>query len=118
MKAKPIVLLACAVFTAAALAPLATTGRGGTAPAASAAPAADELFSRRAMRRARLLLWLRLMELREERLTCVRAAILRRLPPDLSPPTGGPGDSVKHSAAPRASQRRSALAESEDCPWL
>ncbi len=61
-------------------------------PAASPAPpppsralSPDELLSRRALLRARLLIQMRLMELREERLDCVRAAILRRLPPELRP---------------------------------
>ena len=60
-------------------------------PAASPAPrtpgvlSPDELFSRRALLRARLLIQMRLLELHEERLDCVRAAILRRLPPALRP---------------------------------
>lgn len=39
-------------------------------------------YSARALRRARRLLELRLLELREARLDRVRSAILRRLPPD------------------------------------
>lgn len=45
----------------------------------------EELLSKRALRRARLLIQLRLYELRDERLECVRKAILRRLPRDLRP---------------------------------
>lgn len=45
----------------------------------------DQLLSKRALRRAKLLIQLRLYELREERLLCVRSAILRRLPWDLRP---------------------------------
>lgn len=45
----------------------------------------DLLFSKRALRRSQLLIQLRLYELREERLECVRAAIVRRLPWDLRP---------------------------------
>lgn len=61
-------------------------------PRAAATPVAlpsslqvDQLLSKRALRRAKLLIQLRLYELREERLQCVRAAILRRLPWDLRP---------------------------------
>lgn len=45
----------------------------------------DQLLSKRALRRAKLLIQLRLYELRDERLECVRMAILRRLPADLRP---------------------------------
>ena len=53
--------------------------------AASQSVRADELLSKRALRRAKLLIQLRLYELRDERLECVREAILRRLPSDLRP---------------------------------
>ncbi len=63
------------------------------APQATAAPRAaasaplspDALYSRRALRRARLLIQMRMMEFREERLECVRAALMRQLPPALRP---------------------------------
>lgn len=45
----------------------------------------EELYSRRALRRARLIIELSLLQFRKERLECVRAAILRTLPPDLRP---------------------------------
>jgi hypothetical protein len=45
----------------------------------------DALLSKRAVRRAKLLIQLRLYELRDEHLECVRKAILRRLPWDLHP---------------------------------
>lgn len=45
----------------------------------------EELYSRRALRRARLIIELRLLQFRKERLECVRGAILRNLPPDLRP---------------------------------
>ncbi len=64
-------------------APLATP-RPAPGPAAGA-PAPEELFSRRAMRRARLLIEMRLFQLREERLECVREALRRRLPDALWP---------------------------------
>lgn len=59
-------------------------------PSAHPSPAAtplspEELFSRRALRRARLLIQMRMLQLRDERLECVREAILRRLPADLRP---------------------------------
>jgi hypothetical protein len=55
-------------------------------PSPAATPLSpEELFSRRALRRARLLIQLRMLQLRDERLECVREAILRRLPPDLRP---------------------------------
>lgn len=93
----------------------------GSGSAAHVSP--EALFSRRAWQRARLLIELRMLELRERRLDCVRAAILRRLPPDLvfaapfAPGKGGSAAEVKHSGAPRATHR-SALEESEDCEWI
>lgn len=47
--------------------------------------APEELYARRALRRVRLIIEMRLLQLREERLECVRQAILRNLPPDLRP---------------------------------
>ncbi|HZY96590.1 MAG TPA: hypothetical protein VFE35_05770 [Candidatus Cybelea sp.] len=45
----------------------------------------DALFSRRALRRAKLLIQMRMFQLRNERLECVRAALLRQLPAALRP---------------------------------
>lgn len=45
----------------------------------------DQLLSKRALRRVKLTIQLRLYELHDERLECVRMAILRRLPWDLRP---------------------------------
>ena len=77
------------------LLPLVAAIAFSTAPAKQHAPARpaaaprfqqiDELLSKRALRRAKLLIQLRLYELRDERLECVRKAILRRLPWDLRP---------------------------------
>ncbi|HEY6484795.1 MAG TPA: hypothetical protein VIX83_00230 [Candidatus Cybelea sp.] len=56
---------------------------GGGRPLARASPeplSADALFSRRALRRARLLIQMRVMQLRDERLECIRAVLERRLP--------------------------------------
>ena len=61
-----------------------------THPAAGAALAPEELFSRRAMRRARLLIQMRLFQLRDERLECVREALRRRLPDALWPEEPSP----------------------------
>jgi hypothetical protein len=52
-------------------------------------PSPEALYSRRALRRTRLIIELRLLEFRKERLECVRRAILRNLPPDLRPRDGG-----------------------------
>ena len=96
-------MLFVVVFTAAAVQPL---GKGSPSPHPSAAPALrpDAMLSRRALRNARLLIEMRMLELRDERLECVRRAILRRLPPELRPP----------SANERGDPLRS---ESEDCAW-
>ena len=51
--------------------------------AAATAPAVKlDLYSRRALRRARTILQLKLLELREERLERARKAVLRRIPID------------------------------------
>lgn len=48
-------------------------------------PSPEELYARRALRRTRLIIELRLLEFRKERLECVRRVIIRHLPPDLRP---------------------------------
>lgn len=105
------------VFTVAAGGAL---GKGVPSPRPSATglPAPSDLLSPRALRRARLLIQLRMLQLRDERLECVRAMLLRRLPPDLRP-TGSPTPAVKQSSAARASNIRGTLPlESEDCGWV
>jgi len=62
----------------------------------------DELFSRRALRRARLLIQMRLMQLRDERLECVREALLRQLPDALWPEVPSPSRGSANSAAATA----------------
>ena len=94
--------IAVCVFTAAAAQPLAAA-IPTPPPSARAAPKPDALFSRRALRHARLLIQMRLLELRDERLECIRQAILRRLPPELRPEA--------------ANQRTDKRLESEDCTW-
>ena len=70
-------------------------------PAARPSPptlSPDELFSRRALRRARLLIQMRLFQLRDERLECVRAALARQLAdalwPELPSPSRGTPDAA------------------------
>jgi hypothetical protein len=43
-----------------------------------------ELYSRRALRRARTILQMKLLELREEHLACVKAVLEEHLPNDLT----------------------------------
>lgn len=75
-------------------------------PPATASPppiSPDALYSRRALRRAKLLVQMRVMQLREERLECIRAALLRRLPDALWPEVPSPdrGASDARTAAAR-----------------
>jgi hypothetical protein len=70
-------------------------------PTASPAPAAlspDEIFSRRALRRARLIIQMRIFQLRDERLECVREALLRRLPDALWPEVPSPSRGTPDAA--------------------
>lgn len=78
-------------------------------PAATASPpplSPDALYSRRALRRAKLLIQMRVMQLSEERLECIRAALLRRLPNAMLPEPRSPGR--EHS------ELRTAAARCED----
>ncbi len=85
---------------------------GSTAPAASpvarshatASPSPapltpEDLFSRRALRRARLLIQMRVMQFREERLECIRAALQRRLPDSLWPEEPTPSRGISNARA-------------------
>jgi hypothetical protein len=66
----------------------------------------DELFSRRALRRARLLIQMRVLQLRDQRLECIREALARQLPDALwveEPAPGRPAASAAE-AATRCSQ--------------
>jgi hypothetical protein len=81
------------------------------APAYSAAPRSktvspDELFSRRALRQARILIQMRLLQLRDERLECVREALRRQLPDALWPEVPSPsrGSAGAAEAIARCSQ--------------
>jgi hypothetical protein len=73
----------------------------GSHPTASPSPAAlspVDLFSRRALRQARLIIQMRMQQLRDERLECVRQALLRRLPdalwPEVPTPSRGTPDAA------------------------
>lgn len=71
-------------------------------PAATASPppiSSDALYSRRALRRAKLLIQMRVMEMREERLECIRAALLRRLPDALWAEVPSPDRGVSDARA-------------------
>lgn len=89
---------------------LAATPRSTSAPAPSrasaepspGAPSPDELFSRRALRRARLLIQMRMMQLRAERLECIRQALLRQLPDALWPEEPSPSRGTANAAAAAA----------------
>jgi hypothetical protein len=74
-------LLALALALAAPASPQ-PAGRPSVTP--SPMPA-ETLFSRRALRQARLILQMRLLQLHGERLECVKSAIIQRLPPDVRP---------------------------------
>ena len=83
-------LLAALIAAAPASPAPATTVQPTPRPVAGAAQAPEELFSRRAMRRARLLIQMRLFQLREEGLECIREALRRRLPDALWPEEPSP----------------------------
>lgn len=74
-------------------APAAPSSPAPSRPTASPSPAPltpEELFSRRALRRARLLIQMRMLQLRDERLECVREALHRQLPDALWPEEPSP----------------------------
>jgi hypothetical protein len=80
-----------------------------TRPVASASPgrlSPEELFSRRALRQARLLIQMRMLQLRDERLECIRAALRRQLPDALWPEEPAPsrGSADAAAAAERCAQ--------------
>jgi hypothetical protein len=76
------------------------------APRQPVATSPNELFSRRALRQARILIQMRLLQLRDERLECVREAVMRQLPDALWPEVPSPsrGSSNAAEAAARCSQ--------------
>ncbi len=93
-----------------AAAPAYTRADDRSGPTARPSPATlspDELFSRRALRQARLLIQMRMLQLRDERLECVRAALRRRLPDALWPeePTPSRGAADAAAVAARCADR-------------
>jgi hypothetical protein len=109
-----VVIVMVVLFTAPASLP-----REKVSPAPSASPhdvVPAALLSRRALRNARLLIQMRLLELRSERLECVRAAILRRLPAELVPP-GSDSDGAKQCKAAPGTYPRSYPSYSEVYGW-
>jgi hypothetical protein len=80
-----VVLLAAAPASAGSPPPSRATASPSAAPLSP-----EEVFSRRALRRARLLIQMRMMQLRDERLECVREALRRQLPDALWPEVPSP----------------------------
>lgn len=94
---KLFILTAVLVATAPAVAGTPAPAR----PTATPSPAAltpEEVFSRRALRRARLLVQMRMLQLRDERLECIREALRRQLPDalwqEVPSPTRGSADAA------------------------
>lgn len=86
MSPRYLAVLTLTLALTASLPAAARTPRHGhpvrrTAPIA-ASVSAEDLYSRRALRRARIILQLKLMELRSERLERVRKAIEKHVPID------------------------------------
>ena len=69
-------------------------------PAGTLSP--DELFSRRALRRAKMLIEMRVMQLREERLECIREALRHQLPDALWPEEPSPARGAADASAAAA----------------
>jgi hypothetical protein len=90
--------------TAPAASPVAQSR--ATARPSAAQPPPEELFSRRALRRARLLIQMRVMQFHEERLDCIRAALRRQLPDSLWPEEPTPSRGIPNA--------RTAVARCED----
>ncbi len=91
-------LLLLALLTAPKPAPTAVPSPLPTSPAA--------LFSRRALRQARLIVQMEMLQLRNQRLDCIRAVLLRRLPEALRPqePTTSAAQAKRLSPSPRCSE--------------
>lgn len=92
-----------ALFTLASLLAAGSAVHATASPSPSPVPlTAGELFSRRALRQARLILQMRMLQLHDERLECVRAALLRRLPDALWPEQPAPSRGTPDVAAATA----------------
>jgi hypothetical protein len=87
------------------LTPANTSSSPAPHPATSPPPAVlspEELFSRRALRQARLIIQMRMLQLRDERLECIRAALRRELPDALWPEEPNPSRGTPGAAAAAA----------------
>ena len=95
------ILLAAVPASAPSSAPAHTA-----APRSPAAISPNELFSRRALRQARILIQMRVFQLRDERLDCIREALRRQLPDALWPEVPSPsrGSATAAAAAGHCSQ--------------
>ncbi len=94
-----------ALFALASLLAAASPAPAHPAVSPSPSPApltAADLFSRRALRQARLIIQMRMLQLHDERLECVRAALLRRLPGALWPEEPSPSRGTSDLAAATA----------------
>jgi hypothetical protein len=102
----PILALVVTLLTAVPVTEASPAPTHSTLPKRSADLSPNELFSRRALRQARLLIQMRLLQLRDERLECIREALRRQLPAALWPelPSPSRGSSEPAVAATRCSQ--------------
>jgi hypothetical protein len=95
-----------------------------TPPAAAAVAAPrpalspGEIYSRRALRRARLLIQMQMLELREQRLECVERAIRRNLPAVLRDPAGKDNAVKPEDSRDVIYRSNRLLYESETCAWM
>jgi hypothetical protein len=96
-------LISLLLASAAPASPVAQS-RATARPSPASLP--EELFSRRALRRARLLIQMRVLQFHEERLECIRAALRRQLPDSLWPEEPAPSRGIPNA--------RTALARCED----
>lgn len=98
-------LLSMLLASAPVSAPSPAPARSAT-PGPPAAISPDELYSRRALRQARILIQMRMLQLRDERLECVREALMRQLPDALWPEVPSPsrGSSTAAEAVARCSK--------------
>jgi hypothetical protein len=82
-------------------APVSTHSPAPSRPPATASPHAlspDDLLSRRALRQARLLIQMRMLQLRDQRLECIREALRRQLPDALWPEEPTPSRNAGNAA--------------------
>lgn len=92
-------LLISLLFAPAAPAPSPVAQSHAKAQPSPAPVTPEELLSRKALRRARLLIQMRVMQFREERLECIRAALRRQLPDSLWPEEPSPSRGIPDARA-------------------